>query len=280
MFFSTCVEMRPQRCRSLPEDRAMVVAMAGGGLVFRLLQVQMSWDSAWRVSIRSFTNSHWNVRGLSGVLAAWRWNMIRISHKKKKTVLCFNMKITQKRNEQNQAWLADPNRKRRDSLLVGFECFRDGAHGCAVVSIWKPTEALLGLRELHQTVQPEVEVFWGNAGTKALVQLPGKIVAALWTNLKNEKCHFTMYSATSANTSINLSGSISRKLSRTIQLTKKKERLNNNRNTCILNGATIRSLITVTQKEIYLNCTVECIYHDSFHGNYFFLSGKGKINVM
>lgn len=220
MFFCTCVEMRPQRCRSLPEDRAMVVAMAGGGLVFRLLQVQMSWDSAWRVSIRSFTNSHWNVRGLSGVLAAWRQNMIRISHKK--AVLCFNMKITQKRNEQNQAWLADPNRERCDSLLVGFECFRDGAHGCAVVSIWKPTEALLGLRELHQTVQPEVEVFRGDAGTKALVQLPGKIMAALWTYLnKNENSNFTMYSATSANTSTSLSGWISRKLSRTIQVKKK-----------------------------------------------------------
>lgn len=178
MFSSTCVEMRPQRCSSLPEDRAMVVAMAGGGLVFRLLQVQMSWDSAWRVSIRSFTNSHWNARGLSGVLAAWRQNVIIIS-----SVLQYE----NKRNGQNQlqkkrAWLTDPNHERRDSLLVGFECFRDGAHGRAVVSIWKPTEALLGLRELHQTVQPEVEVLWGHAGAKALVQLPGKIMAALWTN--------------------------------------------------------------------------------------------------
>lgn len=66
----TCSEMRPQRCRSLPEVSAMVVAMAGGGLVFRLLQVQMSCDKACRVSIRSLINSHWNVSGLRGVLAA------------------------------------------------------------------------------------------------------------------------------------------------------------------------------------------------------------------
>lgn len=67
----TCWEMRPQRCSSLPDDRAMLAAMAGGGLVFRLLQVQISWARACSVSIRSFTNSHWNVRGLRGVLAAW-----------------------------------------------------------------------------------------------------------------------------------------------------------------------------------------------------------------
>lgn len=64
--------IRPHRCRSLPEVRAMVVAMAGGGLVLRLLQVQMSCDRACRVSIRSLMNSHWNVSGLSGVLAACR----------------------------------------------------------------------------------------------------------------------------------------------------------------------------------------------------------------
>lgn len=64
--------MRPHRCRSLPEVRAMVVAMAGGGLVFKLLQVQMSCDRACKVSIRSLINSHWNVSGLRGVLAAWR----------------------------------------------------------------------------------------------------------------------------------------------------------------------------------------------------------------
>lgn len=62
--------MRPQRCSSLPEVRAMVVAMAGGGLVFRLLQVQMSWDRPWSVSMRSFTKSHWYDSGLRGVLAA------------------------------------------------------------------------------------------------------------------------------------------------------------------------------------------------------------------
>lgn len=50
----------------------MVVAMAGGGLVFKLLQVQMSCDRACKVSIRSLINSHWNVSGLRGVLAAWR----------------------------------------------------------------------------------------------------------------------------------------------------------------------------------------------------------------
>lgn len=49
----------------------MVVAMAGGGLVFRLLQVQMSCDSACRVSMRSLMKSHWKVSGLRGVLAAW-----------------------------------------------------------------------------------------------------------------------------------------------------------------------------------------------------------------
>lgn len=68
---STCCEMRPQRCSSLPEDRAMLAAMAGGGLVFRLLQVQISWARACSVSIRSFTKSHWKIRGLRGVLAAW-----------------------------------------------------------------------------------------------------------------------------------------------------------------------------------------------------------------
>lgn len=68
----TCMAMRPHRCRSLPEVRAMVVAMAGGGLVFKLLQVQMSCDRACKVSIRSLINSHWNVSGLRGVLAAWR----------------------------------------------------------------------------------------------------------------------------------------------------------------------------------------------------------------
>lgn len=68
---STCCEMRPQRCSSLPEDRAMLAAMAGGGLVFRLLQVQISWAKACSVSIRSFTKSHWKIRGLRGVLAAW-----------------------------------------------------------------------------------------------------------------------------------------------------------------------------------------------------------------
>lgn len=50
----------------------MVVAMAGGGLVFRLLQVQMSCDRACRVSMRSLMKSHWNVSGFRGVLAAWR----------------------------------------------------------------------------------------------------------------------------------------------------------------------------------------------------------------
>lgn len=45
--------------------------MAGGGLVFRLLQVQMSCDRACRVSMRSLMKSHWNVRGFKGVLAAW-----------------------------------------------------------------------------------------------------------------------------------------------------------------------------------------------------------------
>lgn len=68
----TCTAMRPQRCRSLPEVSAMVVAMAGGGLVFRLLHVQMSCDRACRVSMRSLIKSHWNVSGLRGVLAAWR----------------------------------------------------------------------------------------------------------------------------------------------------------------------------------------------------------------
>lgn len=75
------MEMRPQRCSSLPEVRAMVVAMAGGGLVFRLLQVQMRCDRACRVSIRSFTNSHWKVSGLRGVLAAWKEIHISIIHK-------------------------------------------------------------------------------------------------------------------------------------------------------------------------------------------------------
>lgn len=50
---------------------AIVVAMAGGGLVFRLLQVQISCEKAWRRSILSFTNSHWKLKGFSGVLAAW-----------------------------------------------------------------------------------------------------------------------------------------------------------------------------------------------------------------
>lgn len=68
----TCTAMRPQRCRSLPEVSAMVVAMAGGGLVFRLLQVQMSCDRACRVSMRSLMKSHWNVSGFRGVLAACR----------------------------------------------------------------------------------------------------------------------------------------------------------------------------------------------------------------
>lgn len=49
----------------------MVVAMAGGGLVFRLLQVQMSCEKACRRSILSFTSSHWKLRGFRGVLAAW-----------------------------------------------------------------------------------------------------------------------------------------------------------------------------------------------------------------
>lgn len=49
----------------------MVVAMAGGGLVFRLLQVQISCDRACRVSMRSLMKSHWKVRGFRGVLAAW-----------------------------------------------------------------------------------------------------------------------------------------------------------------------------------------------------------------
>ncbi len=71
------MEMRPQRCRSLPEVMATVVAMAGGGLVFKLLQVQMSCDRACRVSIRSLMNSHWNVSGLRGVLAAWTEGLIR-----------------------------------------------------------------------------------------------------------------------------------------------------------------------------------------------------------
>ncbi|TNN76149.1 hypothetical protein EYF80_013680 [Liparis tanakae] len=52
-----------KRLKSLPEVWAMVVAMAGGGLVFKLLQVQMSWDRACRVSIRSLMNSHWNGLG-------------------------------------------------------------------------------------------------------------------------------------------------------------------------------------------------------------------------
>lgn len=50
----------------------MVVAMAGGGLVFKLLQVQISCDRACKVSNRSLMNSHWNVSGLRGVLAALR----------------------------------------------------------------------------------------------------------------------------------------------------------------------------------------------------------------
>lgn len=71
--------MRPQRCRSLPEVRAMVVAMAGGGLVFRLLQVQTSCDSACSVSMRSLMKSHWKVSGLRGVLAAWREGINQIT---------------------------------------------------------------------------------------------------------------------------------------------------------------------------------------------------------
>lgn len=62
------------------------------------------------------------------------------------------------RQYTKRARLVNPDRERRNSLLVGFECFGDGAHGCAVVSIRKAAETLLRLRELHQTVQPEVEV--------------------------------------------------------------------------------------------------------------------------
>lgn len=40
-------------------------------------------------------------------------------------------------------------------------------------------QTLLGLRELLQTVQPEVEVLRGHSGPKTLVQLTGKLVAAL-----------------------------------------------------------------------------------------------------
>lgn len=65
------LEMRPHRWRSFPDVIAIVVAIAGGGLVFRLLQVQISWEKACRRSILSFTNPHWKLRGLSGVLAAW-----------------------------------------------------------------------------------------------------------------------------------------------------------------------------------------------------------------
>lgn len=65
------MEIRPQRCRSFPKVMAMVVAMAGGGLVFRLLQVQMSCEKACRRSILSFTSSHWKLRGFRGVLAAY-----------------------------------------------------------------------------------------------------------------------------------------------------------------------------------------------------------------
>lgn len=65
------LEILPHLCRSLPKVMAIVVAIAGGGLVFRLLQVQMSCEKAWRRSILSFTNSHWKLRGFSGVLAAW-----------------------------------------------------------------------------------------------------------------------------------------------------------------------------------------------------------------
>lgn len=53
--------------------------MAGGGLVFRLLQVQMSCDRACRVSMRSLMNSHWKESGLRGVLAACREREVRWS---------------------------------------------------------------------------------------------------------------------------------------------------------------------------------------------------------
>lgn len=181
----------------------MVVAMAGGGLVFRLLQVQMSCDRACRVSMRSLMKSHWKVRGFRGVLAAWvggstihlqllllmqlqlclsRENISRFSCFITGTIIPSKTlsDFTKPSRRGVLAHAAPPtDREGGDALLVGAQGVGDGAHGAAVVAVSHATQALLRLRELLQAVEPEVEVLGCHAGPQALVQLTGELVAAL-----------------------------------------------------------------------------------------------------
>ena len=73
------------------------------------------------------------------------------------------------------------DRERGHALLVGAQGLGDGAHGGTVVAVLHVAEALLCLGELLQAVEPEVEVLRGHAGSQALVEVAGQVVAALQT---------------------------------------------------------------------------------------------------
>ncbi len=114
MFLSTCVEMRPQRCSSLPEDRAMVVARwQEGGWSSDCCRCRWAGTGPEECLSAASQTHHWNVKGLSGVLAAWRRNRITVSHKK--TLLCcFNMNITQQRSEGKQPVIDSIQKKQKE----------------------------------------------------------------------------------------------------------------------------------------------------------------------
>lgn len=120
---TTCWEMRPQRCSSFPEDRAMLAAMAGGGLVFRLLQVQISWARACSVSILSLTKSHWNIRGLKGVLAAWIRIQTHTHNTRRKCVFTIYTQRSKIAGFQIPWKILDNTKLYTTQLYTGFEVF-------------------------------------------------------------------------------------------------------------------------------------------------------------
>lgn len=86
----------------------------------------------------------------------------------------------------------DSDREGSEAFLVRYEGIGDGTDGCTVVSIGQAGQAVLGLGELHQRIQPEVEVLRGNACAQILVQLTGELVAALQQGSNNNR---TIYSS-------------------------------------------------------------------------------------
>lgn len=70
-FHFTCVVIWPKRCSSSRVVCATALAMAGGGVVHRLLHVASRRDTAWSISHRRFTYS---ITWLVNTFAAWEMN--------------------------------------------------------------------------------------------------------------------------------------------------------------------------------------------------------------